>query len=361
MGNIETYAKEYGSLTFDEKPFGDVDNLILSYLVYYSFSGIVPSPEEEREVTLQEAAAKYAETIGTAQWNVRWQLLDIMRGSVRYRNMRLSGFIDIFRVSSTQFASLCIRLPDGTPYITFRGVDNSITGWQEAFEICYKETSAQKMAVGYVQKLLPKYLDSSPAFLLGGHSKGGNMALYAAAHIKKELRDHIKRIWLNDSPGLVPGSYDPVVLAEFEDRITRIVPEFTVIDSLYKTQPPDRIVKGLVDGIGQHEPMYWTVEDDDFTETGAIDPQALELQVILRDWIDRASRKSRKGFVEDVFSTIRRSRDEGTAPDLSDRKAVIRFALKTYAGASLPAKRAIRGLVTAAAREKLRAWFSQKS
>lgn len=348
MGNIDTYVKDIGKKTFAEEPFNDVDNLIVSYLVYYDFRKIVPTPALKQSVTVAEAAKAYKEMIGDTQSTVRSELLQDMGASVRFSQVLLTDRIDIFHKSGTQFSALCVILPDKTPYFVFRGVDATITGWREAFETSYRDTPAQKMSADYVRRIIRERVGSgSGKILFGGHSKGGNLALYAAVHLDKEYRDRVERIYQNDSPGLRPGSFDRDILHEYEGRIRRIVPEFSLVDSVFRTTEPTRVVKVDAEGFVQHEPYFWVVEGKDFVN-GVPDPEALKFQRMLKKWITSMKPEESRSFVHRFFGILQHKIDEGRPLDPSKAGAVVGLIFESWAGSERPAKRAMLRLAEAA-------------
>lgn len=341
MGNIDTFVREIGKKTFDEEPFCDVDNLIVSYLVYYDFRQIVRPLGEDGSISVAEAAAQYKKLIGESQTNVRAILLEDMGKSVRYGSVRLSDRKDIFIKNKTQFSGLCVTLPDGTPYLVFRGVDNSITGWREAFQTSYMITPAQKMAVRYSREVLEKHFaDNGAELMFGGHSKGGNLALYAAVHQRKKFRDRIRVIYQNDAPGMRPGSFSPDILHEFDGRVRRLAPEYSVIDCVYKRSQPTRIVKVDAQGFVQHEPFFWIVEGNDFTD-GTADANALQLQTVLHKWIDSMKPKEAEQFIRRFFNILQKKADDQEAVDYTKAGSIVRLVLQSWTGASVPTKRAM--------------------
>ena len=348
MGNIDTYVKKTGQKTFDQEPFNNVDNLIISYLVYYDFRGIVPTPGQGGDLSVAQAALQYNKRVGDSQKTVRPILLKDMAESVRFKDMRLSARVDIFAKGKTQFSALCVKLPDGTPYYVFRGIDYSVTGWKEAFQTSYMETPAQKMAAKYLNRLLSKG-KLPDKILTGGHSKGGNLALYAAVHQKKEYRDRIRTIYQNDAPGLAPGSYKPEILAEFKGRVKRFSPEFLLIDSLFKDSYPNRIIRSEYKGFNQHEPFSWIVEGTDFVDAPQADPAALMLKDIISDWIRILSPKECEAFIRRFFGVWQKAADEGKQMDIAKTEDLLKMVVRTWVGASVPARKAVIKFVKCAA------------
>lgn len=204
MGNIYTYLKWRGDLNFVERPFCEVDNLILSELCYMDFSDIVPSMKDGRTVTLEEAAQKYLEygrepviNIGTLHKDA---IVLPMADTARYRAVTLSNYIDITdRETGTEFAAMHIGLGDGTTYIAFRGTCDDLVGWREDFGMSFEIMPTQKSAVSYLNTTID---DAKMRYRVGGHSKGGHLAVYGAMLCEEEKQDQIVEIYSNDGPGM---------------------------------------------------------------------------------------------------------------------------------------------------------------
>ena len=334
MGNISTYIQTTGEHSFDEIPFGEVDNLVLCYLSYYWFEGIVPRPADGTAITVREAARIYEEKVGESQTTVRTEILKNMAESERFSGLLLSRRVDVFIEGTTQFSVLCVELPDGSAFLAYRGVDNSLTGWKEAFQFCYEVTPAQKMAKEYLQRVAASLMKEIPegkkrAILLAGHSKGGNLALYAAAQAPQEIRRMIRMIYLNDSPALADGSYDEAVMRELEGRIVRIVPHFSVLDSIYRSGAPDRVVAVVADGMNQHEPFLWQVEGNDFVTLPEIAPGAVPIRRLVELCLTRTSAEERRRFVRTLFYVMQRRHAAGKKTDFSNLGQLFLIVIST--------------------------------
>ncbi|MBR2188611.1 MAG: DUF2974 domain-containing protein [Eubacterium sp.] len=311
MGNIITYLKEYGIHTLAEAPFNEVDNLVLSYLAYFRLADIVPAPKEHRRITASEAAKMYLAAYGNSQEDVNADVFRAVAASRRFRNAGLSCYTEVFRTGTTQFAALRVTLDDGTEYLTFRGSDNTLTSWQEAFAVSYEQTPAQKMAAVWLDRVFPE--DMGQQVLLGGHSKGGNMALYAATACRPEKRRRITNIYLNDSPGLTPCLYGPASYEELKGRIVRITPQYSLIGQLFEHEKPDRIVRCSTEGIHQHEPLFWQTEEDHFVTTEHLSEKSRRLALTLNRWVASTTFQERQAFTRDFFQALRAFRSAGGA------------------------------------------------
>ena len=210
MNNVLAYLEWRGDLSFSQSGFNEVDNLILSLLSYFDFKEMLPAPGEG-EISVEQACQVYfhdrdmpappdepANSGRTLQW-----LLYAMAQCRRYKKMKLSCAVDIFdKDSATQFYALCIHINRNRAYLSFRGTGDDLVGWKEDFLLaCIPEIPSQREALNYLERVAALYPEKT--FMLGGHSKGGNLAVYAAASASEEIQNRIVSVWSNDGPGLV--------------------------------------------------------------------------------------------------------------------------------------------------------------
>ena len=200
MDNITDYVRWYGSLDFDDRPFTRVDNIVLSQLSYLDLKDIPELYEEHGAMTLKDAV-NYLTNQGISirkmapDDSIRFtNLVKASANSKRFGNLYISSFEDVFdEEDSIQFAAMTFS-PDpkgGWAYIGFRGTDSTIAGWKEDFMMSFMLTSSQKMAESYVRKALETF----DVIMTGGHSKGGNLAIYSAAVLPDELFDRVEHIY----------------------------------------------------------------------------------------------------------------------------------------------------------------------
>ena len=208
MANILDYLDWRGDLTLAQDPFNEVDNLILAELSFVDFGGIVPGPGEGRAVPLWKAAEAYfAKTegrpidMGVLVPDGISQMLRKLMASPRFRNMTLNGYTALLDDAvEQQFAALTIDLGNGSIYISFRGTDDTIVGWKEDLNMGFlEEIPSQKQSVAYVARMARQYPDKT--IRIGGHSKGGNLAVYSAAKSDGAIQERIVAVHNNDGPG----------------------------------------------------------------------------------------------------------------------------------------------------------------
>lgn len=304
MGNIISYLKWRGDLSFRENPFNEVDNFICSYLSYFDFAGIVPGADSGEAVRLREAAAAYLGEGRDQGGFVEPEFLEALAETRRFGNAVLWGYEDVMdnECEMTQFAALHICMEDGTDYLAFRGTDNTIVGWREDFRISFETVPAQARAAEYMEKTVGRR--SSGRCLAGGHSKGGNLALYAAVMVSDDIKGRIEKIYMNDSPGLCGEMLDKDGFRKVEGKVVRIVPEFCIIGMLFEKDVPEKVVKSSSEGILQHDILSWQVEGAGIDMAQGLSAKCGGYNALFDRWIESVGMEQRRTFTNDFFDAL---------------------------------------------------------
>lgn len=304
MGTIVDYLKWRGDLTMLERPFNDIDNVILSMLIYVDFCKIRSEIRCGNKMKLSEALNEVLDRGYTSKclMEVEPEFLREISKSKRFGNINISDYRDIYdKKRNCQFAAMKFSLEDGTAYIAFRGTDKTIVGWRENFMMSFKETDAQLESVSYINDVIEK---EDIGYRIGGHSKGGNLAVYSSAKCKLNIQNKILEIYSNDGPGFCKELIQDNLLTSIKNRIHRIVPEYSVIGMLFELDVPFQIVKSSEKGINQHDSFSWQVEGDKFIICDKLNPQAEYFNKILDNWIEEEDMDHREIFVEQVFDAM---------------------------------------------------------
>lgn len=224
-----------------------------------------------------------------------------MAASQRFQNAYLSNFQCVLDTDiSTQFAALQIELEDGTVYISYRGTDESIVGWREDFRVGFEITPAQRMAADYLRAAI----QPGKQYRIGGHSKGRNLALYAAIQCPAEQSGQIEAVYCNDSPGLCRELFTEQELQLVEAKTVRILPAFSVIGTLFLYDAPTTIVESTAEGVLQHDAYTWQIEGGHFCRKPNRAKES-ELYVNTFDqWISSATMEQRRTFTRDFFDAL---------------------------------------------------------
>lgn len=306
MANILDYLNWRGDLTFAESPLNEVDGLIFSYLSYVSFESIVPSPWEDDSVSLRKASEAFWREWDEKELLKEFSLIKmtpfVMRriaASKRFGNLQLMYYQNsVSQEEESQFSALCIQLGAEEYYIAFRGTDNTMIGWKEDFRMCFETIPAQRKAVDYLNYVGRK---CQGRLWLGGHSKGGNLAIYAAARARKELRNRLVVIQNYDGPGFSKVMLNSTGYREIRDRIKKYVPAASVVGMLLEHDGNCTIVCSHVQGLQQHDPLTWRVFGTRFSSVPKRGEESRMMDRTLHDWIYSLSLEERKNFVNMLF------------------------------------------------------------
>jgi len=315
MENITAYVRWRGDIPMADDPFNDVDNVILSELGYLDLAGIVPPPLKEprigaatRGVTIKEAQRLYEQSADTrrrlAPASSADQLLKSLAASRRFSSIVLSDFVEMEDDGdSLSFAAMTCRLPDGSYYICYRGTGWSIEDWRQDFMISYTRIPAQEEAYAYLAERLNEHPRRS--FSIGGHSKGGNLALYAGMAADALQHRRIRRIYSNDGPGICPELRDGAGYKRALAKLTRIIPEFSIIGMLFAPDAEATIVKSTAKGVMQHDAMSWKISGTGFDKADKPSRESMRYSRIFDSWIESASMEEREAFVRDFFDALK--------------------------------------------------------
>lgn len=305
--NIIDYIKWRGDLNFEQSEFNLVDNLILAYLSYMDFTGIISENKEAESVTLKYAAGEYFKrTDRRIVLDEDPEFLKAVSESVRFGNAKIWAYQDMtdFEKEKTQFAAMCITLEDGSVYISFRGTDNTIVGWEEDFRMSFEIIPAQKYALEYLEKILKNTHDNR-IYRCGGHSKGGNLAVYAAMMCDSEVKNKIYQIYSNDGPGFESHSVNQKKYAEIESKIIKIIPDFCIVGALFNEMKGDIVVGSSETGLMAHNALTWQVEGTNFVRYDSVTRECQVCNEIIDTWFESVDGEQREKFVNDLFSSLK--------------------------------------------------------
>ena len=312
MANLMDYLDWRGDLTLDQSPFNEVDNLILAELSFVDFQGTVPGPGEGEGVVLREAAeaffARFPEgekiDMGVLVPGAIPEMLGKMASSRRFGAMKLNCFTDHLDVGKgEQFAALTIETGDGLLYLSFRGTDDTLAGWKEDFELaCMPEVPAQKKAVRYVRDVAKQY--PRRRLRLGGHSKGGNLAVYAAVFCPAAVQRRIEDVWSNDGPGFHEDLLDLPEHRRVADRIRSIVPKSSVVGMLLEHEEDYAVVDSDQQGLFQHDLYSWQIQGPDFVRLEEVDAGSRMIDRALKDWLAGLTNQQRETVADTLYELL---------------------------------------------------------
>lgn len=224
--------------------------------------------------------------------------------SPRFRDVKLANVIEPEDKSDPErFCALTADLGNGILFISFRGTDSTVRGWKDNYEMGFLcPVHSQKVAAAYFSQLLQFW---HGAVILGGHSKGGNLAIYASSVCPKEIQDRILAIYSLDSPGFNQEFLETDGFKRIEAKIHKIVPEFSFIGSLLQSAVQYSIVKSNASGIKQHYPISWQFKRNlQFNTAERLAPLASYIGSTFNKWINKYDAAGKKAFIDTFFNSI---------------------------------------------------------
>lgn len=316
MHSLFDYITWRGDLTFQADPLNAVDSLIFCCLSYVRFSHIVPPLSSPDSILLKDAARSFL-ALPKGQRIVRTQederLLEVLSASRRFGNIRLMHYADRFEPQQEkQFSAVTALLDNGDAYLAFRGTDNTLVGWKEDFNMAFLPVvAAQQEALDYLKAAAPHV----PGRLIpGGHSKGGNLAVYAAAKCPAPLQERICAVYNHDGPGFHQEMMNSSGYQAILPRIRTLLPQSSVIGMLLDHEEPYTVIHSSQLGIMQHNPYTWNVLGPDFVREESLTPASLAIDRTLKNWVASMTPDQRGEFINGLYQIF----DATDAVKLSD-------------------------------------------
>ena len=310
MGNIMDYISWRGDLSFAQSEFNEVDNLILACFSYVNLDGI-SAVTKQKGIGLKKLTKEFMKLHTMKELEADKSFIRLapfmmmeMAKSVRFGKCVVRNYVnDIVTEAEQQFAAMEIVLEDGTSYVSFRGTDDTIIGWKEDFNLSTGVVPAQKRAIEYLQKI-SEHTDGM--LRVGGHSKGGNLAIYGSV-MCKSAHEKILEIYSNDGPGFSRELQELPETKEMMPKIIRIIPEYSIIGTLLEHEKEPVIVASSSKGLLQHDGFSWEVQGPALVRRDSLNKTALRFIEILHKWIDGMDMEQKRLLIEDLFATLQAS------------------------------------------------------
>lgn len=375
--NLVNYTEEY-LYTFEERPFNEVDSLVLSWFCYMNLEASHAMREAQKEEKVikktavpQKRAQKHkhlrARAIRTAAqavpgsvamirkatnhitgWKVwdreafgtvfrkefkdagvklkelfcaeefqalvrdtgrveeRIRALTAMASSPRFRSVKLFDYRNeldaVEEENGKQFAAVTFQLTPELFYVAYRGTDRTFTGWKEDFRMTLEEpVPSQRLALSYLEEIADKL---PGRILVGGHSKGGNLAVDAAARCRAEVQARIDAVYTHDGPGFIGRDLDTPGFARIRDRIHKTIPQSSLVGLALCQEAEHQIIQTCENGIAAHDPITWQVEDNHFIIRDKLTPESRRMYRKVNNWLEDLSLEDRKLFIDCIFGIL---------------------------------------------------------
>lgn len=326
------YLNWRGDLPFESIPPCEVDSLIFSMLSYIDFSGVVPEefPKGKRSPALLSVTRSYLRaqqgTIKSIGLIIPKEIVTLLARSsktARFGLARPVCFVNrICDEEQKQFSAVTFLLPGGDTFVAFRGTDDTLVGWKENFNMSFMHpVPAQTEALLYLEDIARQ---TEGRLYVGGHSKGGNLAVYAAAKSCEETKERIAAVYNNDGPGFDREFIESEDYLSVSERVHTLVPQSSVVGMLLEHEERYTVVKSTTTGLLQHNGLTWSVMGGSFIHLDDVDAESRLIDSSLKQWLSEIEPSERERFVDDLFEALS-STNAKTLSELSaDKKKIVR-------------------------------------
>ena len=300
MSNIIDYIKWRGDLSFSQAPINEIDNIILARFSYLPFKYIELNDME----TIESISNKMKDfDIERFLWDDDKEFIQILGQANRYKNLKTLNYVEIFDgAAEKQFAAITIMLPNKISYISFRGTDSSLVGWKEDFNMGFMENvPSQKEAVNYLNNIAKKNRDK---LIIGGHSKGGTLAVYSELFCEDKIKNRIERVINADGPGFDKSVIQTENYKKILNKIETYIPQSSIVGRLLEHEEEYQVVKSIQKGVMQHDIYSWQVEPLELVRIPTLTNNSEIFNGIVRDWVKNTTPEQRKNFINLIYEII---------------------------------------------------------
>lgn len=309
MSNIIDYAESELN-TFQKKAFNPIDSLVLAQFSYIHFDNIMKVLQKEKnDVMIKDLfkAEYFDKMLLEVRDNVSNQkLLMALAASPRFRDIKISDYIN--KVDSQlekQFSATTFYIDADTAYVAFRGTDSTIVGWKEDFNMSFEmPVPSQVEAVEYLNAVGK---DFNGKIIVGGHSKGGNLAVYATMYCQDFINKQIIQVYCHDGPGFQEEVFQSIAYQNIVERLHKTLPQSSTVGMLLEYQDNYSVVKSNEFWFMQHDPFSWQVAKDDFIYEEHITQTAKYTNTTINQWLQSATPKERELFIDTLYSVINKT------------------------------------------------------
>ena len=338
-GTVMDYLRWRGDLTFAQDGFNEVDNLVLCIISYLNFRRFddLRTTDPARAVALPDVAARLTEEdeqLGLSELDYI-PLMRLAAETERFRDVRMFGFTHEWdEAKEMQFDAVSYLLPDDTLLVSFMGTDTSLVGWKEDFNMSFlSAVPAQERATAYTVEMAAACPDRK--LRIAGHSKGGNLAAWAAIHIPAQLQEQrLLDAYNNDGPGFSHDMVDSDAYRRVADKLHTYIPESSIVGVLLEHAEDYAVIDSSNRSVMQHEPMSWSVLGPRFVHLGQRSQMGKLSDDVLRQWIGSMTPQEREQFSDALFDVLSLSGKARTLDDLrAGGLAGGAALLKQYSGA----------------------------
>ncbi len=343
MADIFDYLNWRGDLTVQASPFNPVDGMILARLSYLPFDGIV-GHDNGKVLSIAEASRAVL-NIPDIQNRVLikndTRFASELEKSDRFRNMKILSYVNhLDSKTQTQFSAVTVLVDDNTLFISFRGTDNTLIGWKEDFNMTFEfPVPAQLMAAEYVSMIANHSSDCR--LLIGGHSKGGNLAVYSAAFCGDEIQKRIESVYNYDGPGFNDEALASEGYRRVCGRVNTYVPQSSVVGMMLGHEEKYTIVHSEESGMMQHDIYSWNVLPTGFYDLQTVNNSSRFVDYTLKAWVSSLDPSQREQFFDTVYGVLRET-NASTLHEMSEKWfSTAMSVLKSFKNLDEPTRKSV--------------------
>ncbi|MBR1416721.1 MAG: DUF2974 domain-containing protein [Bacilli bacterium] len=301
MKSIVNYAKDE-TRSFKEFPFNDCDSLVLSTIVYFDFEDSIPSLFSRKKIKLKDIVIKnsYVKFLGDKK-----KYLKLLEGAIsnpRFNELYLDNYYEKeSEKEEVQFKAMTFENDDFV-YVSYMGTKSCLVSWKEDFMLSYlKQVPAQKLALKFLNRIM---IETLKPIIVGGHSKGGNLAIYASMKTMWLNRIRIKKVYSHDGPGFSKIICHSSKYNSIKRKISKTVPATSIVGMLFNSIEEYKIIKASGRGFNQHSPLNWLVKDSEFIYLKTRSRTSKIIDKRVSNWIDNLSKEDKIKFTECLFEAL---------------------------------------------------------
>lgn len=268
--------------------------------------GFLEEPSERPGVTLE--SLKEHPDFEKLFADVRYEkpnraLYERMVQGKRFRNLELNYYVNVIEERwETQFSAVTFTLGDGSRYVAYRGTDETIVGWKEDFNMAFlTPVPGQAISVEYLNRVAGRF--GGPLYV-GGHSKGGNLAVYSAMNCNPDIQDRIRKIYSMDGPGFRPEVLRECDYGKIADRVVKILPNSSLVGMIFESGMYFQVVKSKTFGLLQHDPYTWLVTGNHLVRADRLYERRQQMDNNLNQWILSLNEQQLRTFVDTLYQVI---------------------------------------------------------
>lgn len=306
MTNMYDYIKWRADITFDEVGINEVDSLIFTELSYIPFEDIVSDLSSNEKMTISEIGKKFFEmhdeniSIGAIIPSKEIVgLLKAVMDTPRFKDVKAWGYVnDIDLKNQCQFCAICFDIGDKLTYVAYRGTDDTLIGWKENFNMAFfTPIPSQKYGAEYLNRVAQR---TKGKLFLGGHSKGGNLAVYSALFAAEKVKKRIDCVHNFDGPGFQEDFIKSLEGNPTVSKIITIVPENSTVGMIFDAVGELKAIKSSQKGLRQHDAFSWGIMGSKLIPA-SLGKGAKDFHDLLKKWVKKMTREEKIDLVEALY------------------------------------------------------------